>query len=115
MLLRSLIGGLLAVASLSAAAAGEQTFTGVITDSMCANGDHSGMRMGDTAAECTTACVEAHGATYVLASGKDVFRLSDQRAPAKFAGQRVQVVGTLDPTSKTIAVEMITPASPSKR
>ena len=63
--------GFLAIASLIAAPAGSrQTFTGVITDSMCANGDHSRMRMGPTDAECTIACVDVHGATYVLYDGK---------------------------------------------
>ncbi len=53
---------LLAVAALSAAPA-TQTFTGTITDNMCAKAGHSQMRMGPTDAECTVACVGAHGAT----------------------------------------------------
>src|SRR5262245_12606937 len=44
----------------------KQTFTGTITDNMCATADHSRMRMGSNDAECTIACVIAHGATYVL-------------------------------------------------
>jgi hypothetical protein len=97
---------LLSVASLSAAPA-KQTFTGVITDSMCANGNHAAMRMGPTDAECTAACVDAHGATYVLYDGKTAYALSDQRGPIQFAGRNVRVVGTLDPKTKTIAVESI--------
>ena len=65
------------------------------------------MRMGPTDAECTTACVMAHGATYVLFDGKDVYSLSDQKAPEAFAGQKVTVVGTLDAATKTIRVESI--------
>ena len=57
-----------------------------------------------------TACVEAHGATYVLYDGKNVYTLSDQRTPEKFAGQKVKVVGTLDVKSKTIQVDSITAA-----
>lgn len=91
-------------------AAGEQTFTGVVTDSMCANGDHSHMRMGSTDAECTIACVDAHGALYVLYDGKDVFTLSDQQTPEKFAGQKVTVTGTLDSKTRTIQVDSIKPA-----
>ena len=106
--------GLLFAVSLSAAA-NTQTFTGVVTDSMCAPGDHTGMRMGPTDAECTVACIQAHGATYVLTSGKDVFQLNDQRAPEKFAGQRVRVVGTLDPKTHTIAVDTISAAGSAKR
>jgi uncharacterized protein DUF5818 len=66
--------------------------------------------MGPTDADCTTACVGLHGAKYVLLDGKEVYGLSDQRLPEKFAGQRVQVVGTLNADTKTIQVESITPA-----
>jgi len=104
--MKYLIVTLCAAASLSAAQ-GAQTFTGAITDSVCANAGHAGMRMGPTDAECTTACVMAHGATYVLYDGKDVYSLSDQKAPAAFAGQTVKVVGTLDAATKTIRVESI--------
>ena len=104
---------LLSVLVVGAAAAGQpkdRTFTGTITDEMCATGDHSHMRMGPTDGECTNACVIAHGAEYVLSAGKDVYRLSDQKAPEEFAGQRVAVVGTLDPRTKTIRVESIAAA-----
>ena len=93
-----------------AASAGKQTFTGVITDSMCARGDHSRMRMGPTDAECTVACIDAHGAQYVLYDGKDVYTLSDQQTPEKFAAKKVTVVGTLDAKTKTIHVDSITAA-----
>src|SRR6202790_5009839 len=100
----ALLVGIAAVA----AAQGKRNFTGVITDSMCATADHSRMRMGPTDAECTVACVMAHGATYVLYDGKEVYTLSDQKTPEKFAGQKVKVVGTLDAKTKTIQVESIT-------
>ena len=104
-----LIAILLAVAALSAAP-GKQTFTGIITDNMCGNAGHSHMRMGPTDAECTIACISAHGAAYVLVSGKDVYTLSDQRTPEKFAAQKVKIVGTLDAKTKTIQVDSITAA-----
>jgi hypothetical protein len=85
-------------------------FTGAITDSMCATADHSRMRMGPTDGECTTACVEAHGAAYVLYDGKEVYTLSDQKTPEKFAGKKVSVVGKLDVKTKTIQVASITAA-----
>jgi hypothetical protein len=93
-----------------AAAPGKQKFTGAITDSMCAMADHSRMRMGSNDAECTVACVEAHGALYVLYDGKEVYTLSDQKTPEKFAGKKVTVTGTLDAKTKTIQVESITAA-----
>ena len=107
--MKHLISSLLVVAALSAAP-GKQTFTGTITDNMCARGGHAQMRMGPTDAECTTACVSAHGATYVLYDGKEVYALSDQRTPEKFAGQKVRVTGTLDAKTKTIQVDSISAA-----
>jgi hypothetical protein len=107
--MKHLIVSLLAVAALSAAQ-GKQTFTGTITDDMCGKAGHSQMRMGPTDAECTIACISAHGATYVLYDGKDVYTLSDQKMPEKFAGQKVRVVGTLNAKTKTIQVDSITAA-----
>ena len=107
--MKHLISSLLAVAALSAAP-GKQTFTGIITDNMCATAGHSQMRMGPTDAECTIACISAHGATYVLYNGKDVYTLSDQQMPEKFAAQKVRVVGTLEAKTKTIQVDSITAA-----
>ena len=100
---------LLAIASLSAAPA-SQTFTGVITDDMCALAGHASMRMGPTDADCTRACVSVHGASYVLLDGKSVYVLSDQKMPDRFAGQKVAVVGTLDQKTKIIRVESISAA-----
>ena len=107
--MKHLLWSLLAVATLSAAQ-GKQTFTGTITDDECSRADHTRMRMGPTDAECTLACISAHGAVYVLYDGKDVYTLSDQRTPEKFAGQRVRVIGTLDNKTKTIQVDSITAA-----
>ena len=104
-----LMVGVLAGASLSAAP-DTQTFTGVITDSMCATANHASMRMGPTDADCTTACVAAHGATYVLYDGANVYTLSDQRTPERFAAQKVRVVGTLDARTRTIDVESMSAA-----
>jgi len=107
--MKPLIASLLAVAALSAAP-GTQTFTGTVTDDMCGNGGHARMRMGPTDAECTTACINAHGATYVLYDGKNVYTLSDQRTPEKFAGQKVRVTGTLDAKTRTIKVDSMSKA-----
>jgi hypothetical protein len=100
---------LLAAAALSAAA-DKQTFTGVVTDNMCGKDGHAQMRMGPNDGECTVACVAAHGAMYALYDGKQLYTLSDQRTPEKFAGQRVRVVGTLDAKTKVIQVESMSPA-----
>ena len=107
--MRHLILNGLAVAALSTAP-GQQTFTGIITDDMCAKTDHSQMRMGPTDAECTLACIGAHDANYVLYDGKEVYTLSDQQTPEKFAAQHVRVVGTLDAKARIIQVDSITAA-----
>ena len=104
--MRYLVIGLLLVAAPSAAPS-KQTFTGVITDDMCAKGDHSHMAMGPNDAECTKACVAFHGAAYVLYDGKSAYVLSDQKLPEKFAGQKVKVTGALDAKTKTITVDSI--------
>ena len=100
---------LLAVAALSAQQ-GKQTFTGTITDDECPRADHTRMRMGPTDAACVRACIRDHSGSYVLYDGKDIYTLSDQRTPERFAGQKVTVVGALDAKTKTIQVESITAA-----
>ena len=87
-----------------------QTFTGIISDSMCGSAGHAGMRMGPTDAECTTACIAAHGTAYVLVVGKNEYALSDQKTPERFAARKVKVVGTLDARTRTIQVVSIAAA-----
>jgi len=106
--MRFLVATLLAMSTLSGGQ-GKQPFTGTITDDRCAN-DHSVMRMGPTDGECTKACIAEHGAVYVLHDGKDVYALSDQQTPERFAAQKVRVIGTLDAGTRTIRVESITAA-----
>jgi hypothetical protein len=106
--LKSLLLVFLAVATLSAAPS-KRAFTGVITDEMCATkSGHATMKMGSNDAECTIACVDAHGAQYVLYDGKTAYALSDQKTPVQFAGRKVKVVGTLDLKTRTIHVDSIT-------
>ncbi len=111
--MRRLLFGILIISSLALVpgkAQGQRKFTGVITDSECSSADHKSMRMGPTDAECTVACVMAHGALYVLYDGKEVYMLSDQTSPEKLAGQKVTVTGTLDAKTMTIKVGSIAAA-----
>jgi hypothetical protein len=104
---------LLVLAGVAVLSAGprKQTFVGVITDDMCATKTgHAAMRMGPTDAECTNACVDAHGSFYVLWDGKTEYTLSDQKTPQQFAGRKVRVVGSLDAAGKTIVVTSIAAA-----
>ena len=69
------------------------------------------MKMGPTDAECTKACIDSHGASYMLYDGHEAYFLSDQKGPEKFAGEKVVVMGTVDAAKKTIHVESIALAS----
>ena len=99
---------LLALTILASGSMFAATFTGIITDSACATGDHKAMNMGNDM-QCTKACV-GHGAKYVLYDGKTAFELSDQKAPEQFAGKKVTVMGTMDAKAKTIKVDSIAAA-----
>ena len=91
-------------AALLLGAAANETFTGVITDTMCGAG-HKMMNVTPDA-KCVRDCVKA-GYKYALYDGKNVYTLSDQQTPEKYAAQTVKVVGTLHPKTKIIAVESI--------
>jgi hypothetical protein len=68
------------------------------------------MRMGPTDADCTTACISSHGASYALNDGESVYVLTGDRALEPFAGQRARVIGTLDAETQTIRVDSIAAA-----
>jgi hypothetical protein len=110
-----IITAVLLVAGVSLSAQAEN-FKGEIMDSACAaSGSHAAMQKGHadlTAKDCSTACVKM-GAKYVLydPSSKTVYKLTDQKKPADFAGDKVEVSGTLDKATKTIKVEEIKAAS----
>ncbi len=81
-----------------------RTFTGVITDTVC--GATPGMDAG-----CIRACVKSgSGAKYALFDGKQLYTLSDQLTPEKYAGQQVRIVGVLDAQGGGLKVESIKPA-----
>lgn len=96
--------------ALMSAAQDTRTFTGTISDDMCGRGDHSQMRMGPTDAECARACIESHGASYVLFDGREVYTLAGSQKPDAFAGRKVRVVGVLDAKTRTITVSSIVQA-----
>ena len=100
----------LLAATATFAAAPTQTFTGVITDSMCGK-DHKAMHVTPDS-KCVRDCVRADPSRYKysLYDGKTVYRLSDQRAPERFAAKKVTVKGVLDHKTNTIGVESIAEA-----
>jgi hypothetical protein len=97
------------------AAAKDTTFKGEIMDEACAkDGGHESMfkKMGTNDPKvCTEACIKG-GSKYVLFNAdKTFYQLSDQKKPASFAGQKVEVTGTLDKATKTVHVTSIKAAS----
>jgi hypothetical protein len=104
--MKKIIFGLI-LASAPSVAATQQTYAGVITDTMC--GKTHGMMAGQPDDKCIAMCVKGSSSQYALFDGKDVLRLSDQKRPAKLASQRVKVTGTMNAKTKTIKVESIQP------
>lgn len=99
----------IAAASVTMAfAAGPQSLSGTISDSMC-KGDHKSMNMGSDA-KCTVECVKSMGGKYILWDGTSAWELSDQKGAEKFAGKKVKVTGTVDEAAKTLKVDSITAA-----
>jgi hypothetical protein len=95
---------LLAVCGLVSAADAPQAITGVITDTMC--GAKHTMMKGQPDDECARACVKG-SRDYALYDGKSVWKLSDQKTPARFAAKTVKVTGAADPKTMTIKVTSI--------
>jgi hypothetical protein len=96
-------------------AAKDTTFSGEIMDEACAKGGgHESMfkKMGTNDPKaCTEACVKG-GSKYVLFNAdKTFYQLDNQKKPASFAGQKVEVTGTLNKTTKTIHVTDVKAAS----
>ena len=107
--MKKIIAIAIALAALGFAVDEKQTFTGVITDDMCAKADHKSMNMGPDA-KCVAECIKGMSGKYVLFDGKNSYILSDQKTPEKFAAKKVTVSGTLDAKTKTIKVDKITAA-----
>lgn len=91
-------------------AAGVQTFTGRITDTMCVA--KHGMMKGQPDDACVRMCVKNTSSVYALYDGKSALRLSDQKIPAQFAGREVKVSGTYNEQTNTIKVTSIELAAP---
>lgn len=82
------------------------TFTGTITDTMC--GAKHTMMKDQPDDKCIRMCVKG-SSEYALFDGQNVFRLTNQTKSAKFAAQKVKVIGTLDEKTKTIKIISMEP------
>jgi hypothetical protein len=86
------------------------TYVGVITDTMCTT-DHKPMKVAPDS-KCVQDCVgDSKTYKYALSDGKNSYILSDQETPAKFAGKRVKVTGTLYTKTNILRVERIESAN----
>jgi hypothetical protein len=97
----------------------EKVFTGEIGDTQCAMNVHSLDKshkemlkvksVGKTAADCTLYCIKNRGGRFVLQSKDKVYRLDRPELVEPYAGQKVRVLGTLDPQTESIEVRRIDP------
>ena len=104
-----LAGGLSAQKAPSFSVRNNETFIGQITDSICAEGHHSGVTKSEK--NCVLTCVKFDGAQFVLynSESKRVYNLDDQQKPEVFAGQEVTVTGMYDKDANAIHVIDIRP------
>ena len=108
--MRTLISTLIVSTALLVAADKPQTFTGVITDTMCGAKHSMGITPDD---KCVRECINMDPKKwkYALLVGKNMYVLSDQQTPEKFTAQKVTVTGTLFETAKIIKVDKVEVAS----
>ncbi len=110
MKLRSVIAPLvlsIVLAATALAADDQQSFTGIVSDSMCGK-QH--MAKDKSAAQCTRECVKG-GSDYALVAGDKVYTLKGDKAQIdKFAGEKVTITGSAK--AETITVGSI--AAPKK-
>ena len=102
--LLTLAGGLSAQKASSFSVRNNETFTGEITDSICAEGHHIEVIKSETT--CILTCVRFTGAEFVLYNSeiKRIYKLDDQQQPEAFAGQKVIVTGRYDEKARAIQV-----------
>ena len=84
-------------------------FVGLVTCNMCGARHTMGIKPDS---RCVIECVKSDPKKwkYVLLMGDDLYLLSDQQTPEKFAAQKVKVTGTLYEKTKVIEVKKIEPA-----
>ena len=99
-----LITMILSVGMLFSFRAPDEHLTGYIGDSSCA-ASKTDMGALDARIACVKKCIKG-GASAVLVVGDKVYKIANQKAVLKYAGENVSVDGTL--TNDTIQVTKIT-------
>jgi len=114
--MKKLVLSIAAVLLLAPGFAAAATFSGEIMDSQCAKGGgHESMFKKEGTNDpkvCTLACVKAGGKFVLFDDATKTYHMLDnQTKPQPFAGQKVDVTGTLNKASNTIHVTDIKAAS----
>jgi hypothetical protein len=79
----------------------EQTFNGVVTDTMCGK-QH--MMKNESPAQCTRECVKSGQADYALLVGDKTYKLKgDKAAFDKYAGEKATVKGSAQGDTITVS------------
>lgn len=100
---------LMLMATIAITTTGE-TFTGIISDTMCGAKPHSMMKTkNQTDRDCVKMCTKGPHEYALLMDGTNVVKLSDQKAAAKYPAHKVKVTGTYEEKTKTIRVASIEP------
>jgi len=107
--LLSLAGGLSAQNAPSFSVRNSETFSGQITDSICAEGHY--INATKSGKSCVLTCVKFDGAQFVLYNSemKHIYQLDDQQQPESFVGIEVVVTGRYDKEANAIHVISIRP------
>ncbi len=110
---------LLCLTSPSVFGGDEKVFIGEIGDTQCAMNVHSMDKshkemlkvksVGKTAADCTLYCIKNRGGRFVLQNKNKVYHLDKPELVEPYAGQKVRVIGVLDPQAQTIEVHRVDP------
>ena len=106
--MKNAIAMLAAAVMLSAVTSAADSFSGVITDTMCGAKPHSLMMKNMTDAECVKLCAKGPH-EYALLAGNKVLKLSDQKAASHFPAEKVKVAGIYNEKTNTIKVASIEP------
>ena len=104
---KAIFGAMLVCGAMAVNAADPaKTYTGVVTDTMCGAKHTMGITPDD---QCVRECVKMDPKKwkYALLVGAEVYTLSDQQTPEKFAAQKVKVTGTLYEKTKILKVDKI--------
>lgn len=104
--MKKTILGIMLMAAAAMAADKVQTYTGVITETMCGAKHTMGISPD---AKCVRDCVKMDPKKwkYALLVGNELYVLSDQQTPEKFAAQKVKVTGTLFEKTKILKSDKI--------